>query len=567
MRPSSSEASSPVPGLIWAVCGLVALVAAWMLPVNLKSVTMPLLRQAGEETTSLVRSGLQWTQSEKIGPAGLMLKAAENLEQADTESLAKALAALSQHNPELVAWGGYDPFLEPLAKLHSSQGKTASTPVVQFLVTGEARQALRSYLSNSRSLGVQALLRLRDLPNTGRFIPANKPGGQALETMILTAALLYQGEHLSPSLQRQLRSIAETSVQQGQLGELEPLFLDLLSLSKRLDWVQLSELLRRTNDFKTVGEYAQLARVAPDDFTLIYAAALYTESADRVASYLLQYGKTGLEDLRFSMKLGQGAARLLLERQLPLNRNASASIGAVAEFALLYPRAALLLRWLGFFAGAFALLRGIDSLLFRRQGGAVLALPHAKNGVLALLLAGLFAIASEPFLLKASPISEFKLRVSLPTLASTSLQPPSSNPTSSSTMDTSTLLSIGFFAALQICMYLICLLKIREIARQNVGPLLKLRLMENEENLFDGGLYIGIAGTATALVLQVLQIIEPNLLAAYSSNLFGIICVALVKIRHVRPYKRTLIIESQGGTLSTVAAEAAKAKPQASGAN
>ena len=38
---------------------------------------------------------------------------------------------------------------------------------------------------------------------------------------------------------------------------------------------------------------------------------------------------------------------------------------------------------------------------------------------------------------------------------------------------------------------------------------------------------------------------EPNLLAAYSSNLFGITCVALVKIRHVRPFKRQLILEGQ----------------------
>ena len=40
----------------------------------------------------------------------------------------------------------------------------------------------------------------------------------------------------------------------------------------------------------------------------------------------------------------------------------------------------------------------------------------------------------------------------------------------------------------------------------------------------------GVGGTATALVLQVLGVIEPNLLAAYSSNLFGITCVAIVKI-------------------------------------
>ena len=112
-------------------------------------------------------------------------------------------------------------------------------------------------------------------------------------------------------------------------------------------------------------------------------------------------------------------------------------------------------------------------------------------------------------------------------------------------MDLNTLLSIGLFLMLQVGMYLICLWKISSIDKQPLDPLIKLRLMENEENLFDGGLYLGIAGTASALVLQVLNVIDPNLLAAYSSNLFGIICVALVKIRHVRPYKYRLIMEGQ----------------------
>ena len=46
-------------------------------------------------------------------------------------------------------------------------------------------------------------------------------------------------------------------------------------------------------------------------------------------------------------------------------------------------------------------------------------------------------------------------------------------------------------------------------------------------------------------MLQVLGLVEPNLLAAYSSNLLGITCVALVKIRHVRPYKTNLILAAQ----------------------
>ena len=112
-------------------------------------------------------------------------------------------------------------------------------------------------------------------------------------------------------------------------------------------------------------------------------------------------------------------------------------------------------------------------------------------------------------------------------------------------MDLSTILSIVLFAALQVGVYTICIMKIREIEMSTASPHLKMRLMENEENLFDSGLYVGIAGTATALVLQVLQVIEANLLAAYASNLFGIVTVAFVKIHHVRNAKRRLIVECQ----------------------
>jgi hypothetical protein len=112
-------------------------------------------------------------------------------------------------------------------------------------------------------------------------------------------------------------------------------------------------------------------------------------------------------------------------------------------------------------------------------------------------------------------------------------------------METSTLVSIGVFAALQVGHVPGLPPQDPRDRDQDASPLLKLRLMENEENLFDSGLYVGMMGTAAALVLQVVGVIEPNLLAAYSSNLFGIICVALVKIRHVRGFKRRLILEGQ----------------------
>ena len=155
--------------------------------------------------------------------------------------------------------------------------------------------------------------------------------------------------------------------------------------------------------------------------------------------------------------------------------------------------------------------------------------------------------AGEPFLLRTLGSPEFRLRLKLPVLTNSSL-PTDKTETATKTkpsMDLSTILSIVLFAALQVAVYAICLMKIREIEMSTAPAPLKLRLMENEENLFDSGLYVGIAGTASALVLQVLQLIEANLLAAYASNLFGIICVALVKIRHVRAAKRRLIVECQ----------------------
>lgn len=513
---------------------------AWLVPANLGSIPPAVLRAAGQGTPSVADYGRQLLESEKLGPAALLATAAKRVNDPRTGILDEALTEAAGRQPDFVPWGGWDPFLDPLFNVRENTGRSESTPVLTFFITEKARTSLRTYLANSRSAGVQALLRTREITRTQQFIPANRPGGQPLDAVVLMTALLYQGEHFSAPLQRELRSLAEAAVGRADLGALEPVYLDLLALGKRLNWIQLSELLRRTDDVETLREYAHLGRVAPDDFALIYAAALFSGSADRAAAYLLKFGKTGLDDLAFAARRGQGAVQLLLRQQVPVNRAQHLAITEIAQLSLGYPRAALFVKWLLFFVGAFALLSGLDRLLTPS-----VARQRVTAGVLAVLCAGLFVLFTEPFLLKALPPSEFAFRLAVPVLAS--ITDPGSLTTVRPTlaMDTSTLLSIALFALLQIVWYFVCLRKIGEINRSGLSPLVKLRLMENEENLFDGGLYLGIAGTATALVLQVLKVIEPNLLAAYSSNLFGIACVALVKIRHVRSFKRSLIIESQ----------------------
>jgi hypothetical protein len=525
--------------------GALVAVFAWLLPVSLKSVSKGLLRSAGLGTPSVAAFGRDLVDSEKIGPAVFLLDVSKAVDDPRAPALGQALADLTARQPSLVAWGGWDPSLDPLFNLRQQTEHTQSTPVLTFLIPARAREAVRSYLSNSGSLGVQAVLKTRGVASTGRFVPASRPGGQPLDALILLTGLLYQGEHLSPTLQREVRSLAETAVQRNELGDLEGFYLDLLSLGRRLDWTQLCELLRRTEGVRTVGEYAQLSRVAPDQLPFIYSAAMLSDSADRVASYLIRYGKAGSEDLRLALSDGQGAVNLLLQREVPVNHSPGPAMGAAAALVLEHPRMMLAAKYAGYILGLFLLLRGLDLWIVSSVGGPSGGpQQHARAGVLAVVMSALLVVATEPFLLKAAPPSEYKVHIVLPMLANTATEaPPNSSTPKPVTMETSTLVSIAIFAALQVGMYLACLRKIREIEVQDASPLLKLRLMENEENLFDSGLYVGMMGTAAALVLQVVGVIEPNLLAAYSSNLFGIICVALVKIRHVRGFKRRLILE------------------------
>lgn len=526
---------------LWLAAGAALLAVAWVLPANVKSLNPALLREAGRGTTGAARFGRELLQLDKPGPAALVFEAARKVGDPGAADFSVALEDYAARHRELMPWGGWDVALEPLLAARPGEARE-SQPVLTFMVTQQARDNLRRYLSVSRLPGVQALLKTADITATQRFVPARRPGGQPLDAVILLSAYLWQTEHLSAGLQREVRSLAEAAVSSGQMSGLEDFYLDVLTLGKRLNWVQLSELLRTTNSLATVGQFAHLARVAPEHLAVIYTAALLTKSADGVASYLIAYGQPGAEHLQLALSHGEGAVRQLVQRQAPVSAG-GAEFELGAAFVLRHPEFSLLAKYAAFLGGVFFVLRGLDLRLFLGAERALRgAFPRMGSGVIAAILTFIFFVFSEPFLLRAAPVSDYRIKLSIP-IVGAAAPAAAEVSTPASAMDISTILSIIAFAALQVGMYVICLLKISDIARQEVPAAVKLRLMDNEENLFDGGLYIGIAGTATALVLQVLGLIEANLLAAYSSNLFGIVCVALVKIRHVRPYKRQLIVE------------------------
>lgn len=106
------------------------------------------------------------------------------------------------------------------------------------------------------------------------------------------------------------------------------------------------------------------------------------------------------------------------------------------------------------------------------------------------------------------------------------------------------LLALVVFFAVQLTVYIIALIKLREIKRQPIPSTLKLRILDNEENLFDAGLYLGLGGTGLSLVLLAMDVFSASPMIAYASTGFGVFFAAVLKIVHVRSYRRLLILQA-----------------------
>ena len=100
---------------------------------------------------------------------------------------------------------------------------------------------------------------------------------------------------------------------------------------------------------------------------------------------------------------------------------------------------------------------------------------------------------------------------------------------------------------MQIIIYVFCLMRISEVRKQAGEVGLKLDILDNEDNLFDLGLYIGSAGTALGLGRIMLGLFTKPY-SAYVSNIMGIACVAMVKIKHLRNTRQELLEEANKAT-------------------
>ncbi len=288
------------------------------------------------------------------------------------------------------------------------------------------------------------------------------------------------------------------------------------------------------------------------DFPLTYSATIWAGTpagAKQVVDYLMKHGMDGDRDLHQAMKHGKGALLHLVEsgERISPRGNSDTTLSAMASFSLKHPKLAGTIRLLLMILGGALLLRLftlLKPITLSTDRQVILYRWQRRASACALLI--LLIIAGEPILLQSAVSSEYEVAVKL--------RLPDNNPNTennpmlalaaSNTSDTWwNIAMIAFFAVVQFCVYCKCKSTIDEISSSPTSPEQKLRLLENEDNLFDLGLYIGIGGTALGLgMIMVGWLTTPS--AAYASNIMGIICVALVKIKHLRNTRQELLEEA-----------------------
>ena len=548
-----------IPGLLLLACGLVV-------PAHLRAVEDTVLQKAGRKAASLSDQGLSLVRQNNLGAAQLLLEAAQAEQLPDWQRLGLAITNLAAQHPRWMVWGGGDARLERLFGSDPHLPASAPEPFTDFVVREDNRAVLFELLRASPRPAVQELLRCRALTNTVIFSPSQSASGQVLDTALATCGFLLERGCLSAGLSNAVFGLAGASNLGGEPQRLEQVLLDLMSLGQRFNWGQLVEFVGPVQDAETLRLLANLVRRSEGHLPALFAAVQLSGQPARVAAYLMSYSQTGLNDVGASLRFGAGGVNELLRRNQRLHHSrfgnlapGNAVSSTAADLCWRMPVAGLIMKWFLYLAAGFLL---AAALHYARPLASALEQPlqvrgfHVAREILfALGFLLVVLLLSEPFLARESQRVELPFRLRLPTVGS--VVPAGAPGVNRSIMNQLSLLTLLLFFVLQALIYTACLFKLAEIRRQNLPSRVKLKLLENEDHLFDAGLYLGFAGTIVSLILVSLGVIQPSLMAAYSSTSFGIIFVSVFKIFHLRPARRTLLLET----------EAAPAEPLAAGAS
>ena len=539
--------------ITYFLLGSASLLSAVMTPAYLRSVDSGVLRTAGGKP-ELISEGFSLLRLEKSGPAHLLFQSARFNALDDVKELEEALGKYRSQDPKGFQQGDSDALMKRFLDSNPSNSRF----VLGWMVASNFRKSVLNHLQQSNRPGVQTILKNRNLQSLNVFYPVASAGGQLFDSALLLIGLLYQEDHLSSEFGQQVELLAAQVNLGKDTRHLEAMCLDILSLSKRMNWGQLTTFIQKVESVETLRTLTHHAMRSEEMLPRVFSSLRFAESGGLLAEYLKKFPETAPGDIQLGIVHGQEALRHLLQRQEPVfvssTRERLRSYGLfhtpsaqLCKLTLRMPMFALLIKYLLYLFGIFFILRFLHQLKPEPEDASeqmqVDGIGFLRQQILALVFLVFVIVLGEPFLAQDSKKVENTTTWRFPVMQSAVTDDVESIMETKITQIT--IIALVLFFLVQVCTYALCLVKLKEIKKQEAHSRLKLRLLDNEENLFDSGLYLGLGGTVLSLVMLALGIVKPGLMAAYSSTLFGIIFVSALKIFHVRPYRRKLIVENE----------------------
>src|SRR5436305_10388004 len=138
---------------VFLIGGVLLLGCALLVPAHFRAVDAAVVERAGKgtpgaSTPTLIEEGVTFLSVEKLGPARMLLQAAqlEGVPRADV--LASRVTQFTRDNPSLVAVGGAAPLFE---KINTAQIVAGTPkPIVELLARRAIREKTLEFLQQSR---------------------------------------------------------------------------------------------------------------------------------------------------------------------------------------------------------------------------------------------------------------------------------------------------------------------------------------------------------------------------------------------------------------------------------
>ena len=303
------------------------------------------------------------------------------------------------------------------------------------------------------------------------------------------------------------------------------------------------------------------------DLQIVYASTLLSGNPSGILKFVSNYPvfqkdgdddavEKALENLKLAMSYGKGALDHLLDRNNPVHEKGIAvelaeplfpylGGGLLASLSHKHRDLSLTLKILLLLASFFCFLLFISKTLPRpgyQRSQSHYALSWTRRFSASALFALIGILVLEPSLLQTprGQVSVAGFDFALANLLAYANEASMAD----QNLTIVTAIVAGVFLLIQIVIFMICMSRVSQIKNEELKPGLKLGLLDNEENLFDLGLYIGLGGTVLSLILLlVLDVKQDALIGAYTSTLFGILFVAALKIVIIRPYRNHLLVK------------------------